>query len=89
MDNLGKLCRIEIDVTQTSDFKKYGSSGIKAVFRVIRQLSEDEFEEVILIDNHEPLGFHSHDELPVNHNSREIICASDYLEAWSIFDKKG
>lgn len=87
-DKQGRLCRIEIDVKQTNDFKKYGPDGIKAVFKVIRQKSDEEFEEIILIDNHEPLGFHNHDDLPDNHDSRETICATTWQEAWDIFDKK-
>jgi hypothetical protein len=88
LDRKGALCRIEVDITQTRNFAKYHPDGIKAVFKVIRETSEGEFEEVVLIDNHEPLGFHNHDGLPDNHDSREILCASDYQEAWAIFDKK-
>lgn len=87
-DSEGRLCKIEVDVKQTDNFEKYGPDGIKAVFKVIRQKDGGDFEEVILIDNHKPLGFHNHDDLPGNHNSRETICASTWQEAWDIFDSK-
>lgn len=86
-DRSGRLCRIEIVIKQTEDFKKYGPDGIKAVFKVIRQINDDDYEELVLIDNHEPLGFHYHDEIPKNHDSRKAICATTWQEAWDIFDK--
>lgn len=88
VDKSGQLCRFEVDIVQTSNLKKYGPDGIKTVFKVLREVEDGEYEEVVLIDNHNPLGFHNHDALPGNHNSRETICATHYQEAWEIFDQK-
>ena len=46
-DKNGNICRIEVDITQSNNVRKYPPDGIKAVFKVIRQVEEGEFEEVI------------------------------------------
>jgi len=39
----------------------------------------------LLIDNHEPFGFHMHTQLPDDPSVREILKATDYNEALKIF----
>lgn len=64
--------------------------GVKAVFKMIRLDvgEENETELVILIDNHKPIGFHSHDGLPENHDFRKPLHVTDWKVAWSIFQAK-
>jgi hypothetical protein len=40
---------------------------------------------VLLVDNHEPLGFHIHIDLPDNHDNRISLGTDDYREAIKIF----
>lgn len=89
-DANGRTCRIEVMIEQTSDIIKYPPEGIKCVFRVFREkgLGNEEFELILLIDNHEPFGFHYHDRLPTVHDSRLSIHISNWCDAWNIFDEK-
>ena len=59
--------------------------GIKAKFVLI-----DTFQSapVLLVDNHEPFGFHAHTELPGNKDKREKLETTDYLEAYDFFKKQ-
>ena len=43
---------------------------------------------MILIDNHEPFGFHEHDRLPEEHDSRKEICVDDWKDAWKEFEER-
>lgn len=86
-DKHGFFLRVEIDIKRTNNRKKYKPDGIKAVFKVLKEIDGD-FEELLLIDNHEPYGFHFHDKLPQDHDSRIKIYAKNYQEAWDIFDLK-
>ena len=73
-----------------ADPKIYKPDGKKCVFRFIREQNVDgeDFEIVFLIDNHEPFGFHEHPKLPEEHDVREIIHASEWSQAWDIFDAR-
>lgn len=42
----------------------------------------------LLVDNHEPFGFHMHTRLPEDHSVREILPTTDYNEALQIFLKE-
>lgn len=85
----GLSYKVEIFVESHSDQEKY-PEGVKAVFKLIRLdvNEENETELMVLIDNHKPLGFHSHDKLPENHDFREPLYINDWREAWEIFQSK-
>jgi hypothetical protein len=42
----------------------------------------------LLVDNHEPFGFHMHTQLPEDHSIRENLPTADYNEALQIFFKE-
>ena len=81
--------KIDVSIEDHEDTDKY-PKGVKAVFKLIRLDINDEGETelVVLIDNHKPFGFHSHDKLPENHDYREPLHLDDYNLAWSIFQAK-
>jgi hypothetical protein len=88
-DSQGRVCKIEICI-ELADQKFYKTDGKKCVFRFIRErkVNDGDFEIILLIDNHEPFGFHEHTKLPDEHKVRELIHASDWSSAWDIFDMK-
>jgi hypothetical protein len=90
IDDVGRICRVEVFIEQTSDASKYPPDGKKCIFRLFREktVGSDKFELIFLIDNHEPFGFHYHDQLPSQHHSRVRILTSNWQEAWIIFDRK-
>ena len=49
--------------------------------------SDGEFAR-LLVDNHEPFGFHMHTRLPEDRSIREILPTTDYNEALQIFLKE-
>jgi hypothetical protein len=71
------------------DLKTY-PEGVRALFKLIRLDvgEENETQLLILIDNHFPFGFHSHDCLPSKHNQRTILHVRSWKEAWAIFQNK-
>lgn len=81
--------KIDVSIEDHEDADKY-PEGVKAVFKLIRLDINDEGETelVVLIDNHKPFGFHSHDKLPENHDYREPLHLTDWNKAWSIFQAK-
>lgn len=81
--------KIEVYIKDHDDAAMY-PEGVKAVFKMIRlDVNEDnESELLVLIDNHQPLGFHSHAKLPENHDYRQRLYTSDWREAWSMFQEK-
>ncbi|HAZ13817.1 MAG: hypothetical protein A2X86_14520 [Bdellovibrionales bacterium GWA2_49_15] len=89
-DSKGRMCKIDVSIEQTSDMKKFPPDGKKCVFRVFREKvrGSEDFELVVLIDNHEPLGFHDHDKLPEVHDSRVQVHTTSWQEAWNTFDSK-
>ena len=84
----GETYKVTVSVEQTDDKKKFPPEGVKSVFRVFRLKSDGNKELVILIDNHEPFGFHEHDKLPEEHDSRKQICADDWKDAWKEFEER-
>ena len=42
----------------------------------------------LLVDNHEPFGFHIHTQLPDDHTVREVLTTTDHNEALQIFLKE-
>jgi hypothetical protein len=57
-------------------------SGIKAKFALIHM--EGNYIR-LLVDNHEPFGFHIHTQLPEDRNVRIQLPVSDYREALKLF----
>ena len=57
-------------------------SGLKVKYVLID--SEGGFAR-LLIDNHEPFGFHMHTQLPEDHSVRETLNVADYNEALQLF----
>lgn len=84
----GESYAVDVSIEQTTDKIKYPPSGVKSVFRVFKIDSDGERELLILIDNHEPFGFHEHDKLPHKHDSRIEIHTDDWQGAWSVFEKR-
>ena len=87
----GQQFKLEIYIKDHGDSEKY-PEGVKAIFRLTK-LNMDEVgkgvsELMILIDNHAPFGFHSHDKLPEDHDFRTPLHMSDWKEAWGIFQEK-
>jgi hypothetical protein len=89
-DSSGRVCLIFISIELTCNKDFYPPSGIKSVFRVLRQKTAgvDTYEAVLLIDNHEPFGFHEHPKLPENHDIRRFLKVDNWQDAWNIFDVK-
>ena len=56
--------------------------GVKAKFVLIDILEK---EPRLLVDNHEPFGFHVHDGLPKNKSKRVSLNVEDHEEALEIF----
>ena len=85
----GYRYRLDISIEDHNDTDKY-PEGVKAVFKLIRLdiNDENETELMVLIDNHKPLGFHSHDELPEKHDFRRPLNLDDWKEAWKVFQIK-
>lgn len=90
VDAQGRVCKVDVIIEQTADTAMYPPDGKKCVFRIVREkvAGDEDFELVLLIDNHEPFGYHHHDKLPEIHGSREPIHTSSWEEAWKIFDEK-
>jgi hypothetical protein len=79
--NLDARYRVILYVLEVQVEPKY-PKGIKAKFLLL-----DLFEEVprLLVDNHEPFGFHIHTGLPADKSKREIMGIVDYQDALRIF----
>ena len=75
---------LKIKVLRVKKDEKY-PDGIKAKFAML-----DIEKQIIrlLIDNHEPWGYHIHPYLPEDHSVRTRIGAKDYQEAANIFFKE-
>lgn len=88
-DKKKQFYRWEVSVEKSHDLPLY-PEGVKAVFRLIR-VNADGLggnELVILIDNHHPYGFHEHDKLPNDHNSRAVLNVTSWKDALDIFQQK-
>jgi hypothetical protein len=90
VDGQGRICICEVHIEQTSNKTLYPPDGVKSVFKVKREKTPggEDFEAVILIDNHEPFGFHVHSRLPEQNDFRETIHVSSWQEAWIEFEEK-
>ncbi|MCM2323779.1 MAG: hypothetical protein NDJ90_11020 [Oligoflexia bacterium] len=72
---------VSIKVFEVEASKKY-PAGIKAKF--VLQDIENGFAR-LLVDNHEPFGFHIHTRLPRDRNHRELLDVRDHQEALAFF----
>lgn len=88
-DKLGRTCIAEVSIQRTSNKSLYPPDGVKSVFIVKRErtIGSDNFEAIVLIDNHEPFGFHQHSKLPEKHEYRQAIHALRWQDAWHEFEK--
>lgn len=89
-DRSGRMLRIEIEKEEGRDPKKYRPNGIKWRMRIVREKvpGGGDFEIIFLIDNHDDFGFHSHPNLPEDHDVREIIPTDNWEDAWNIFSNE-
>ena len=89
IDSKGREYKVDVMINTSHDLIKY-LDGIKCVFRALRekQAGTGEFQLVLLVDNHDPFGYHFHDKLPGQHNSRKSISAKNWKEAWHAFKTK-
>jgi hypothetical protein len=73
--------KVELKVFLVDCSEKF-PEGIKVSFALL-----DVFENVLrlLIDNHEPFGFHVHEELPKNRNARRLLATKEYQQALNEF----
>jgi hypothetical protein len=87
-DRTGRSYLVDIQILQSDDFTKYRPDGVKCVFRVLREMAfnKNKFELVLLVDNHDPFGFHSHPDLPEVHEKRVELDVRNWKEAWILFD---
>lgn len=79
--DISERFRVELKVFEVVPDDKY-PKGIKVSFVLI-----DVIQKVprLLIDNHEPFGFHVHEELPENKNARRLLKVTDYVLALDEF----
>lgn len=79
--DISERFRVELKVFEVEASAKY-PEGIKVRFVLI-----DVIHKVarLLIDNHEPFGFHVHEELPENKSARRLLSTRDYAEALDEF----
>lgn len=78
IDDHYKVILYVIEVPENPSFP----SGIKAKFALIH--TEGNYIR-LLVDNHEPFGFHIHTQLPADKNVRIQLLVSDYKEALKLF----
>jgi hypothetical protein len=81
----GHEYQIVIEVSESRNLDKY-PEGVQSNFRMLK-IKEGSVELVALIDNHKPYGFHYHDKLPEQHDSRVQIHTDSWQEAWVKFQE--
>lgn len=72
---------VKLKVFQFEPDEKY-PQGIKARFVLVDTVRK---VPLLLVDNHEPFGFHVHEELPENKNTRRMLKTTDYWVALTEF----
>lgn len=75
---------VDIEVYESENLTMF-PEGVSGTFRLFKINESGEKELVYLIDNHAPYGFHEHDQLPDNHDSRITIHVRNWQEAWETF----
>lgn len=81
---INECYRVVIKVYQVPANKKF-PQGVKAKYVLI---DTNLGTPRLLLDNHEPFGFHMHTALPEDCNLRVILDVTDYNKALSLFFKK-
>lgn len=76
--------RVVLKVYEVEPSKKY-PSGIKAGYVLV---DVEKNQPRLLVDNHEPFGFHMHTELPDDNGVRVEMETEDYLEALKEFNRE-
>lgn len=79
--SISERFRVELKVYEVDSSKKY-PEGIKAKFVLIDVINK---QPLLLVDNHEPYGFHIHEELPDNKHQRTVLETKDFNEALEVF----
>lgn len=79
--DISERFRIELKVFAVKASAKY-PQGIKARYALIDVINK---YPRLVVDNHEPFGFHAHIALPKERNNRLLLKGVDYLEAKDIF----
>ncbi len=89
-DKRGRTCVIAVNIELTCNRSLYPPDGVKSVFTIKREKypGTEDFELVLLIDNHAPFGFHEHPRLPVEHDFRRILHITTWQEAWNEFENR-
>jgi hypothetical protein len=83
----GNLYFVEIEIFESENLGVF-SEGVNATFKLFKIDENGERQIIYLIDNHIPYGFHEHDRLPGNHESRSPIHVKSWQEAWVKFQEK-
>lgn len=78
---------VEIEIFVTDNLNMF-PEGVSATFRLFVRDEGNGKTLVYLIDNHAPFGFHEHDELPYNRESRASLYVRNWQEAWNRFQEK-
>jgi hypothetical protein len=81
--NQGRF-RVEIRVYGVEPSRKF-PMGIKLTCVLI---DVEQSQPMVLLDNHEPFGFHLHSRLPEDPNFRVSLEVANYEEAISLFFKE-
>ena len=86
-DKQGRKYKVVIHIEETTKEKKY-PEGVKAVYKLFRLNTNGEEELIVLMDNHQPYGFHEHPKLPSDKNVREPLGTTNWKEVRSLFQEK-
>ncbi len=81
VEDIQERFRVKLKVFEVEISKKY-PGGIKAKFALFDMIDRTQ-KLILLVDNHEPFGFHVHGELPKN--SRLLLNTINYREALKEF----
>ena len=79
--SISERFRVGLKVHEVDSLEKY-PEGVKARFVLVDVI---EGHARLLVDNHEPYGFHIHDGLPDKKSQRTTLKTKDFNEALEIF----
>lgn len=86
-DKLGRKYRVVIKVVELEEHPQY-PEGVKALFKLFRLDKNGEEQLILLLDNHEPFGFHEHHRLPENKKVRRSLNTKKWEEVRAIFQQR-
>lgn len=87
LDRYGRQYRVVVYIEEANRTEQY-PEGVKALYKLFRLNNESSEELVILMDNHEPFGFHKHHKLPRDKYQRRSLGTKDWKEVWQIFQER-